>query len=160
MGTIAAFADEKAKPLTEKPSRLLAAATMCVLASACSQIPWNSDPNSAGNDETFPAAAPAVSAPVTQPASNAEVARARVTARAAVAAAAPAQARAAVPPGASPTPAVVPAPPLAEPQETKDPEPAHAIDLARPADALWGRIRGRFAIAALASPLVRVPQRC
>jgi membrane-bound lytic murein transglycosylase D len=147
MGTIAAFADEKAKPLTEKLSRLLAAATMCVLASACSQIPWNSDPNSAGNDETFPAAAPAVSAPVTQPASNAEVARARVTARAAV------------PPGANPTPAVVPAPPLAEPQETKDPEPAHAIDLARPADDLWGRIRGGFAIADLASPLVGVRER-
>src|SRR5260370_403071 len=130
MGTIAAFADEKAKPLTEKLSRLLAAATMCVLASACSQIPWNSDPNSAGNDETFPAAARPVPPRGPHPPPTGELARPR------------APAGPAGPPGPTPTPAVAPAPPLAEPQETKDPEPAHAIDLARPADDLWGRIRG------------------
>src|SRR5712691_9495188 len=113
MGTIAAFADEKAKPLTEKLSRLLTAAAMCVLGAACSQIPWNSDPDSARNGETSPT--PAVSAPVAQPASTAGVARAPVTAPAAVAVAAPAaappQAPAAVPAAASPKSAVVPVTP-------------------------------------------------
>src|SRR5712691_6895950 len=130
MGTIAALADGKAKPLTEKPSRLLAATAMCVLAAACSQIPRDSDPKSPSNEESFPAVAPAVSAPV-----------------------------ASLPPEARPTPAVVPVQSLAKPQETKDLEPPHAIDLTRPADDLWERIRSGFAMADLESPLVAVRER-
>jgi membrane-bound lytic murein transglycosylase D len=128
--------------LTEKLSRLLAAAAICVLAAACSQIPWNSDPDSAGNEETSPA--PAASAPVAPPVSTAAAARAPVTA---------------------PTPAVVPAPPVAKPQEMhkpqemQNPEPAHSIDLARPADDLWERIRSGFAMADLEGPLVGVRER-
>src|SRR5438309_6899167 len=115
MGTIAALADGKAKPLTEKPSRLLAATAMCVLAAACSQIPRDSDPKSPGDEES-PAVAPAVSAPVVQPASTVGDARGPV--------AAPAQAAAAsLPPEARPT--VVPVPSVAKPQATKDLGPAH-----------------------------------
>jgi len=151
MGTIAALANEKAKPLTEKPSRLLAATAMCVLAAACSQIPRDSDPKSPGDEESFPAVAPAVSAPVVQPASTVGVARA---------VAAPAQAAAAsVPPEPRPTPAVVPVPSVAKPQATKDLGPAHTIDLARPADDLWERIRSGFAMADLESPLVAARER-
>jgi membrane-bound lytic murein transglycosylase D len=154
MGTIAALADGKANPLTEKPSRLLAATAMCVLAAACSQIPRDSDPKSPSNEESFPAVAPAVSAPVVQPASTVGVARAPA------AVAAPAQtAAASLPPEARPTPAVVPVPPVAKPQATKDLEPAHTIDLARPADDLWERIRSGFAMADLESPLVAVRER-
>ena len=154
MGTIAALADGKAKPLTEKPSRLLAATAMCVLAAACSQIPRDSDPKSPSDEESFPAVAPAVSAPVVQPASTVGVARAPA------AVAAPAQtAAASLPPEARPTPAVVPVPPVAKPQATKDLEPAHTIDLARPADDLWERIRSGFAMADLESPLVAVRER-
>ena len=153
MGTIAALADEKAKPLTEKPSRLLAATAMCMLAAACSQIPTDSDPKSPSNEESFPAAAPAVSA--VQPASTVGVARAP----AAVAAPAQAAAAAPLPPEARPTPAVVPVPSVAKPRETKDLEPAHTIDLARPADDLWERIRSGFAMADLQSPLVAVRER-
>src|SRR5438445_12999745 len=76
MGTIAALADGKAKPLTEKPSRLLAETAMCVLAAACSQIPRDSDPKSPGDEESFPAVAPAVSAPVVQHAPSVGGARA------------------------------------------------------------------------------------
>jgi len=151
MGTIAALADGKAKPLTEKPSRLLAATAMCVLAAACSQIPRDSDPKSPGDEESFPAVAPAVSAPVVQPASTVGVARA---------VAAPAQAAAAsLPLEAGPTPAVVPVPSVAKPQATKDLGPAHTIDLARPADDLWERIRSGFAMADLESPLVAARER-
>src|SRR6266513_1774720 len=135
---------KKVEPLTENLSKLLAAAAMCVSAAACSQIPWNSDPGSARNEETSPAAAPAVSAPA--------------PAAVAASAAAPAPAPVALLPAARPTP-VVPVPPVVTPQETKEPEPAHSIDLARPADDLWDRIRKGFAMADLESPLVGVRER-
>src|SRR5207245_10496178 len=85
----------------------------------------------------------------------------RWVARAPAAVAAPAQAAAAapLPPEARPTPAVVPVPSVAKPRETKDLEPAHTIDLARPADDLWERIRSGFAMADLESPLVAVRER-
>jgi len=155
MGTIAALADEKAKPLTEKLSSLVAAVVMCVLAAACSQIPWDSDPNSVGNEESLPVATPAVSAPVAQPAPTTGVARAPVPVTAPAVLVTPA----AMPPAASRTPAIVLVPPVAKPQETKELEPPHAIDLARPADDLWERIRGGFAMADLESPLVGVRER-
>jgi len=135
---------KKVEPLTENLSKLLAAAAMCVSAAACSQIPWNSDPGSARNEETSPAAAPAVSAPA--------------PAAVAASAAAPAPAPVALLPAARPTP-VVPVPPVVTPQETKEPEPAHSIDLARPADDLWDRIRKGFAMADLESPLVGARER-
>src|SRR2546422_3831192 len=107
MGTIAAPADGKAKPLTEKPSRLLAATAMCVLAAACSKILRDSDPKPPGDEESFRAVAPAVSAPFVHPAPSLGVARAPA------AGAAPAQAAAAsLPPEARPTPAVVRVPPV------------------------------------------------
>ena len=131
--------------MSEKLSRLLAAAAMCTLA-ACSQIPWDRDPNPADNEKTHPAAAPAVSVPAAQPAADAGVTRALP----------PAQAPAATP--AAPA-SVVPVPATAKAQETKDLEPPHAIDLARPADDLWDRIRNGFAMADLESPLVGVRER-
>src|SRR5205809_4933227 len=118
-----------------------------MLAAACSQIPWYADPSPAGNEE--PAAAPAVSAPAAQPASTAGVAPATAPAFVAALVAAPASVPASVVP--------VPAPP--KPQEAKDLEPLHAIDLTRPADDLWDRIRNGFAMADLESPLVGVRER-
>src|SRR6266581_2587935 len=131
---------------------------MCVLAAACSQIPWNSDPGSARNEETSPAAAPAVSAPAAPPASTAAIARTPAPAAVAASAAAAAPAPGALPPAARQTP-VVPVPPVAKAHETKDLEPAYSIDLARPADDLWERIRSGFAMADLESPLVGVRER-
>ena len=128
---------------------------MCVLAAACSQIPRNSDPDSARNEETSPT--PAVSAPLAPPASTAGVVPAPAPVAARVTA--PAQTPAAVPPAAGPAAAVVPVPPLAKPQEAKDLEPPHEIDLTRPADDLWDRIRNGFAMADLESPLVGVRER-
>ena len=50
-------------------------------------------------------------------------------------------------------------PPVSKLQEAKDLEPSHAIDLARPADDLWERIRNGFAMSDLESPLVGVRER-
>ncbi|TMH25660.1 MAG: lytic transglycosylase, partial [Betaproteobacteria bacterium] len=114
-----------------------------MLAAACSQIPWYADPSPAGNEE--PAAAPAVSAPAAQPAWTADIAPATAPAFVAALVAAPAS--------------VVPVPTPPKPQEAKDLEPLHAIDLTRPADDLWDRIRNGFAMADLESPLVGVRER-
>ncbi|TMH38891.1 MAG: LysM peptidoglycan-binding domain-containing protein [Betaproteobacteria bacterium] len=136
--------------MSEKLSRLLAATAMCTLAAACSQIPWDPDPGPASSEKTSPAAESAVSAPVAQPAADAGIARARV--------AAPAEVPAARPAAAAPA-SVVPVPPVAMPQDAKEIEPPHAIDLARPADDLWDRIRNGFAMSDLESPLVGVRER-
>ena len=143
MGTIAGFANEKAEPLTGKLTRLLAGAVMSVLAAACSQIPVDSDSGPASNEKTSPAAAPTVSAPAAQPEPVASAARVAALVQAVTAA----------------TSAAVPVAPLTKPQETKDLEPPHAIDLTRPADDLWDRIRNGFAMADLESPLVGVRER-
>src|SRR5437879_3363769 len=108
---------------------------MCTLATACSQIPWDADPGPAGNENALLAPAPAVSSPAAQP----EPAVVSAT--------------------AGPTFTAVPVAPPAKPEETKDLEPPHAIDLARPADDLWDRIRSGFAIPDLESPLVGVRER-
>jgi len=129
--------------LSEKLGRLLATTAICMAAAACSQIPWYADPSPAGNEE--PAAAPAVSAPAAQPASTAGVAPVTAPAFVAALVAAPAS--------------VVPVPTPPKPQEAKDLEPLHAIDLTRPADDLWDRIRNGFAMADLESPLVGVRER-
>ena len=133
--------------MSEKLGTLLATTAICMLAAACSQIPWYADPSPAGNEE--PAAAPTVSAPAAQPEPVASAARV----------AALAQAAAAVMAAPGPTSAAVPVAPLTKPQETKDLEPPHAIDLTRPADDLWDRIRNGFAMADLESPLVGVRER-
>jgi membrane-bound lytic murein transglycosylase D len=77
--------------------------------------------------------------------------------RSPAAVAAPAAVTAAASP--SPKPAVVLVPPVSKLQEAKDLEPPHAIDLARPADDLWERIRNGFAMSDLESPLVGVRER-
>ena len=136
--------------MSEKLSRLLAATAMCTLAAACSQIPWDPDAGPASSEKTSPAAESAVSGLVAQPAADAGVARARV--------AAPAEVPAARPAAAAPA-SVVPVPPVAMPQDAKEIEPPHAIDLARPADDLWDRIRNGFAMSDLESPLVGVRER-
>ena len=129
--------------MSEKLSRLLAATAMCALIAACSQIPVAPDPGAASGEKTLAGTAPVVSAPAATPTSAAGVARV----------AAPAQASPAAPTSIAP----VPAP--SQPQDTKDLEPPHAIDLARPADDLWDRIRSGFAIPDLQSPLVGVRER-
>ena len=58
----------------------------------------------------------------------------------------------------SPKPALVLAP-VGKPQEAKDLEASHAVDLARPADDLWERIRNGFAMADLDGPRVRERER-
>jgi membrane-bound lytic murein transglycosylase D len=112
----------------------------CVLATACSQIPWNAE--SAGSDASPSSTSTAQALPMTPPPP-------------AVAATTAARAPAPVP-AASQNP---PPAPGARPQETKEVDPPHPVDLARPADDLWDRIRGGFAMEDLDSPLVGVRER-
>lgn len=56
-------------------------------------------------------------------------------------------------------PARAAAPQAKDTQKTEDLEPPHEIDLARPADDLWERIRAGFAISDLDNPLVGVRER-
>jgi len=119
------------KPLIHHHIRTCLAASACVLATACSQIPWSAESDGGG---TLPSQT-ALPLPV--------------------------------PPPASPRVATIPAPaavaaapaPAAKPQEAKDLDPPHPVDLARPADDLWDRIRGGFAMDDLDSPLVGVRER-
>ena len=66
--------------------------------------------------------------------------------------------RAAAPAVSNPSPVVVPQP-AAKTAEAKNLEPPHTVDLARPADDLWDRIRRGFAMNDLDSPLVGVRER-
>ena len=63
------------------------------------------------------------------------------------------------PPAAGPKTAAIAAPPIGKPQEVEDPQASHAVDLARPADDLWERIRNGFAMADLDGPRVRERER-
>jgi len=147
MGTIAAFAQERDHPLTARLRNLLGSVALCVLASACSQFPFlDSEAQPAGSEEASATVAPLASA-VSLPQAPSTAARAApqaVVPTAAVAIASPA--------------------PIATPQATEAPkvedlESPHAIDLARPADDLWERIRAGFAISDLDNPLVGVRER-
>lgn len=63
------------------------------------------------------------------------------------------------PDAAGPKAAVIAAPPIGKPQEVEGPQASHAVDLARPADDLWERIRVGFAMADLDGPRVRERER-
>jgi len=63
------------------------------------------------------------------------------------------------PDAAGPKAAAIAAPPIGKPQEVEGPEATHAVDLARPADDLWERIRNGFAMADLDGPRVRERER-
>jgi membrane-bound lytic murein transglycosylase D len=117
------------------------AAATCALTAACSQIPW--DP-AADGDSPASAAPASPPLPVSIPAQPAPTAKVP---------AGPAE-----PMPASPAPTVVP-PPASQVSDAKDLEPPHSVDLGRPADDLWERIRNGFAIADLDSPLVGVRER-
>ncbi|HEY6242048.1 MAG TPA: transglycosylase SLT domain-containing protein [Burkholderiales bacterium] len=138
-------------------SKLLASTAVCALA-ACSQIPWDA----VSSDDTSPTAAPTTgaraaaqtastgSAPVPAPNST--------TPPTPAAKAAPAEAPAPavnVAASASPRPRVD-GTPL---QESRDLELPRSIDVKRPADDLWERIRIGFAIADIDGPLVEVRER-
>src|SRR3974390_2259568 len=116
------------KHLIHKNIRLGLAASACVLATACSQIPWS--PESVGGDNAPSQTALPLPVPPPPP---------------------PAAA-------ATPAPAAVAAALAAAPQESKEDTP-RPVDLARPADDLWDRIRGGFAMDNLDSPLVGVRER-
>ena len=113
----------------------LFAAAACALTTACSQIPWDTsapDPAPQARAATGPDGLPF-------PASIPPAPRASV---------------------AAPAPRAVPAPaPLAKASEAKDIDAPRPVDLARPADDLWDRIRGGFAMEDLDSPLVGVRER-
>ena len=115
---------------------------MCTFAAGCSQIPWDASAESPQSDSSATA-----SVPVALPAQ----------------ASAPKPSQAQEKPVAA-APAVVakmpPAPPrAAAAQDAKNLEPPHSVDLARPADDLWDRIRNGFAMPDLESPLVGVRER-
>ena len=116
----------------------LFAAGACALTAACSQIPWDATADGESTLAVQPAT-PALPLPVAIPAPGTAVPEPK--------------------PAASP----VAPPPVAvaavKTPEPKDLEPPHAVDLSRPADDLWGRIRGGFAMADLDSPLVGVRER-
>ena len=63
------------------------------------------------------------------------------------------------PDAAGPKAAAIAAPPIGKPQEVEGPQASHAVDLARPADDLWERIRVGFAMADLDGPRVRERER-
>jgi len=63
------------------------------------------------------------------------------------------------PDAAGPKAAAIAAPPIGKPQTVEDPQASHAVDLARPADDLWERIRNGFAMADLDGPRVRERER-
>ena len=127
--------------MNKKHIRLFSAG-VCALTAACSQIPWDST----GDDSSSPAAQAAtdalpfpVSIPSTPPASSPAAQAPSKPVAANAGPAAPATASAS--------------------REAKNLEPPHAVDLARPADDLWDRIRSGFAMADLDSPLVGVRER-
>src|SRR5262252_807739 len=122
----------------------------CALAAGCSQIPWDSSP---ANDKPAPAPGPASAAA----AAAAPLALPIAVPPAPVSAPSPA----AVAPSAPVGPALMPDPRSAEafllppkPRDAKELEPPHSVDLARPADDLWDRIRKGFAMPDLDGPLV------
>lgn len=117
--------------LIHKNIRLGLAASACVLAAACSQIPWS--PESVTGDNPPPQTA--LPLPVPPP----PLPAAAATRASATVAAAPA--------------------PAAAPQESKEVEAPRQVDLARPADDLWDRIRGGFSMDNLDGPLVGVRER-
>ena len=117
-----------------------------LLSTACSQIPWDSSADSASvtpaaqETASLPFPAPIPPAPASVPAAKTL---------------APPQSTAA---GAARGPELGTV--LgAKAGETKDLEPPHAVDLSRPADDLWDRIRAGFAMEDLDSPLVGVRER-
>jgi len=137
------------------------AATACVLATACSQIPRDSTPESPGHAPSTSAATAIPPLPIPPP-PPAHAGTAVAPARAANAVSNPALASAtgttAAPAAVDSNPAVVPAP-AAKADEAKDVEPPRPVDLERPADDLWDRIRSGFAIPDLESPLVGARER-
>ena len=117
----------------------------CALAAGCSQIPWDPATAADSSGTTAPATTLApLPVPVATPSAPAPVAMAPSAPVAPTVA-------------ATPSPAQLPPPP--KPREAKDLEPPHAVDLARPADDLWDRIRNGFAMHDLDSPLVGVRER-
>ena len=133
--------------MAAKISSLLVSIGLCVLAAACSQIPFlDSEAQPAASEEASAAKAPLTGAvPLPQTPSTAAVASA------------PRVPTAPPAPIASPAPAA--APQAKDAQKAEDLEPPHAIDLARPADDLWERIRAGFAMSDLDNPLVGVRER-
>jgi membrane-bound lytic murein transglycosylase D len=130
--------------LKKKHIRLFAMGA-CALTAACSQIPFDSSQTAEANlpaAQTAPLPVP-VSLPAPPPAPKPAPATAASTGPAVVPVAA-----SSVP--ASPAPAVA--------KSAKDIEP-RPVDLARPADDLWDRIRNGFAMTDLESPLVGVRER-
>jgi membrane-bound lytic murein transglycosylase D len=136
MGSIAAFANGWDRRLREMRSGLFAVVAACALA-ACSHVPADS----AGDPS--PHAAALASLPVPPPAAPARAVTAPSSLPISIPEPKPTAAQAAV----------------AKPANAKDLEPPHAVDLQRPADDLWDRIRKGFAMAELDSPLVGVRER-
>jgi membrane-bound lytic murein transglycosylase D len=120
--------------------RIVSTAAVCFLAAACSQIPWNS-PGDSSSAVDSPAPTARAPLPVAPPAPVPSAATAPKPAP---------QAQAAV------TPPPAPATAAAAKKDVDEPRP---VDLSRPADDLWDRIRNGFAMDDLDSPLVGVRER-
>ena len=120
---------------------------LCALASACSSLPFlNSETQGAASQET-PAAATLASLVLPEPARNLPVAPAPPAAPAVLIA----------PPPKKIAPADMA--PASKAKSNEDLDLPHEIDLARPADDLWDRIRAGFAMPDLDNPLVGVRER-
>lgn len=126
----------------------LFSAAVCALTAACSQIPWG--PAEGGDTPAPGVQVPTASLPfpvsIPAPTAPAPAAVAKAPANPA-------------PPAAGGSAATGAPPETAKAPEAKDLEPPHMVDLARPADDLWDRIRVGFAMADLDSPLVGVRER-
>ena len=120
---------------------------VCALASACSPIPFLNSEAQTPASEATPAASPLAGLVLPEPARNLPVAPA---------------------PPAAPIVLIAPPPiktapagevPASGAKNKQDLDFPHEIDLARPADDLWDRIRAGFAMPDLDSPLVGVRER-
>ncbi len=133
--------------LIAKLKRVLASVAVCVVAAACTQNPPLESAGQPLGDIVPPLAAAPAAAPVFVPTP--------LPAPIPAPPEAPAKSADTPPPAAT---ALV-APPAKEPQEIKEIEPPRPVDLKRPADDLWERIRSGFKMADLDSPLVGVRER-
>ena len=151
MATIAAILCGKGLPLASCFKRLLGCATVAVLVAACSHIP-SADPDLVADQAQAPGAKqPAAEKPVRL--GPAAVPAASATKQADAAASKPGST---LPAAAAPTDAM---PPFGEPVQMKDLDLPKTLDLTRPADDLWDRIRHGFSMPNLDGPLVAERER-
>jgi len=169
LANIAARVAERAGHLGEGGKKLLTLGALCLLP-ACSQIPWSGGEQLEGAINQTPTQASTQASPSASDASALAPAPPPIPAPAPEPVAAPTATPATVPPAAAAVPlapsqnapgnaAAAIAPLSPESTAADDSEYPHDVDIARPADDLWERIRAGFAMPNLDGPLVHQRER-